>query len=58
MLANIHCLGFVGELDCRPLRAEFLGYMKLKLPFVLASCVSHNLEAKLEFTDVETETPA
>lgn len=55
---NTHCLGFMGDLDCGPLRAEFLWYMKLKLPHVLTSCVSHNFEAKLELTDVETETPA
>lgn len=55
---NTHCLGFMGELDCWPLRTEFIWYVKLKSPFVLASCVSHNFDDKLGFTDVETETPA
>lgn len=41
MLVNTDCLSLMGELDCWPLRTKFVWDVKLKLPFVLLSFVSH-----------------
>lgn len=38
---NTDFLSLMGELDRWPLQIKFVWDVKLKLPFVLVSCVSH-----------------